>query len=172
MSGTTTEIPNRSAFNAADVCAIARVQPYVLRSWEAEFPQLGVAKTAGGPRIYRRADLEFVLKLKQLLFVDGLTLGGARRKLEEEHGPKDDDESATSLDAAITGDVRARLASVKKGLRAVLELLSRNGTGGAGPGAPAARAGVGGSPGRRERRAAPKNGTKRGQKATSRRPRG
>src|SRR4029078_8372598 len=79
------QIPNRSLFRQPEVCEIAQVQPYVLRSWEAEFPDLGVAKTEGGPRVYRRADLEFVLRIKHLLFVEGLTLAGARRKLVDEH---------------------------------------------------------------------------------------
>src|ERR687891_136885 len=48
------EIPNRSLFRPPEGCEIAKVQPYVLRSWEAEFPDLGVAKTAGGARVYRR----------------------------------------------------------------------------------------------------------------------
>src|SRR5580765_2261706 len=69
------EIPNRSLFRQPEVCEIARIQAYVLRSWEAEFPDLGVAKTEGGPRVYRRADVERVLRLKHLLFVEGLTLG-------------------------------------------------------------------------------------------------
>ena len=80
----TPEIPNRSLFRQPEVCEIARIQAYVLRSWEAEFPDLGVAKTAGGPRVYRRADVERVLRIKHLLFVEGLTLAGARRKLVEE----------------------------------------------------------------------------------------
>src|SRR5258708_37768534 len=49
------EIPKRALFKAAEVCDLAKVQPYVLRSWEAEFPELGVAKSAGAPRVYRRA---------------------------------------------------------------------------------------------------------------------
>ena len=83
----TIQIPNRSLFRQPEVCEIAQVQPYVLRSWEAEFPDLGVAKTEGGPRVYRRGDVERVLRIKHLLFVDGLTLAGARRKLQEEQGP-------------------------------------------------------------------------------------
>src|ERR671929_1280197 len=81
------QIPNRSLFRQPEVCEIAQVQPYVLRSWEAEFPDLGVAKTAGGPRVYRKSDVERVLRLKHLLFVEGLTLAGARRKLSEEQQP-------------------------------------------------------------------------------------
>ena len=73
---TTLAIPNRPVFRAQEVCELADVQAYVLRSWEAEFPDLGVAK-ATGPRVYRRADVELVLRIKHLLFVDGLTLAGA-----------------------------------------------------------------------------------------------
>ena len=60
------------------------MQPYVLRSWEAEFPALGIAKAAGGPRVYRRTDVEQVVRIRHLLLVEGLTLAGARRRLEEE----------------------------------------------------------------------------------------
>ena len=78
------EIPNQSLFRQAEVCEIASVQPYVLRSWEAEFPDLGVSKSQGAPRVYRRQDVERVLRIKHLLFAEGLTLAGARRKLQEE----------------------------------------------------------------------------------------
>src|ERR1043166_1146691 len=81
------EIPNRALFKAAEVCELAKVQPYVLRSWESEFPELGVARTSGGPRVYRRADVEQVLRIKHLLLVEGLTLAGARRKLEDAAAP-------------------------------------------------------------------------------------
>jgi len=83
----TVVIPNRPAFRAQEVCEIAEVQPYVLRGWEAEFPDLGVAKAPNGPRVYRRADVERVLKLKHLIQVEGLTLAGARRRLDEEGEP-------------------------------------------------------------------------------------
>src|SRR5258707_12507721 len=88
------EIPRRALFKAAEVCDLVKVQPYVLRSWETEFPTLGVAKTAGGPRVYRRTDVEQVLRIKPLLLVDGLTLAGARRRLEEEGTPIAENEPA------------------------------------------------------------------------------
>ena len=78
------EIPNRALFRQPEVCEIASIQPYVLRSWEAEFPDLGVVKAEGGARVYRRADVERVLRIKQLLYGEGLTLAGVRRKLTEE----------------------------------------------------------------------------------------
>jgi DNA-binding transcriptional MerR regulator len=118
------EIPNRSLFKAPEVCEIAQVQPYVLRSWEAEFPDLGVAR-GGGQRVYRRADVERVLRIKQLLFVEGLTLAGARRRLEEENGTTDAD--SPSLDELLGADARERIADVRQGLRWILELLATNG---------------------------------------------
>jgi DNA-binding transcriptional MerR regulator len=123
MPVSTVEIPNRSLFRQPEVCEIAHIQPYVLRSWEAEFPDLGVAKTAGGPRVYRRADLERVLRIKHLLFVDGLTLAGARRKLDAEQGPPADADTG-DLDALLGSDVRERLREVKRGLRELQVMLS------------------------------------------------
>src|SRR5262245_53853043 len=119
------EIPNRALFKAAEVCDILNVQPYVLRSWEAEFPELGVAKTAGGPRIYRRADVEQVARIKHLLLVEGLTLAGVRRKLEEESAPVAADEPA--IEELIGRNAKERLTAVKRGLRSILDLLGLNG---------------------------------------------
>ncbi len=118
------EIPKRALFKAAEVCDLTKVQPYVLRSWEAEFPELGVAKTAGGPRVYRRADVQQVLRIKHLLLVEGLTLAGARRKLEEEGAPVGAD--APVIDELIGQNARERLTVVKRGLQSILDLLARS----------------------------------------------
>ena len=69
-------------FKATDVCELAQLQPYVLRSWEKEFPGIGVQK-ADGQRLYRQSDVDQVLRIKQLVFTEGLTLSGARRRLDE-----------------------------------------------------------------------------------------
>jgi DNA-binding transcriptional MerR regulator len=116
------DIPNRALFKAAEVCDLVQVQPYVLRSWEAEFPDLGVAKAAGGPRVYRRADVEQVVRIKHLLLVEGLTLAGVRRRLIEESTPVGADEPL--LDELIGENARQRLTEVKRGLQSILELLS------------------------------------------------
>jgi DNA-binding transcriptional MerR regulator len=120
-------IPKRSLFRAPEVCEIAQVQPYVLRSWEAEFPDLGVARSAGATRVYRRSDLERVLRLKQLLFVEGLTLAGARRRMQEDHGELAAD-AGPSLEELIGRDVRERVASVRDSLRSLLQMLSGAGS--------------------------------------------
>lgn len=116
------QIPRRALFKAAEVCDLVKVQPYVLRSWEAEFPALGVSKSEGGPRIYRRSDVEQVLRIKHLLLDEGLTLAGARRRLEEDEAPVAADEPA--IDELFGRNARERLTAVKRGLKAILELLS------------------------------------------------
>ena len=99
------------------------MQPYVLRSWEAEFQDLGVSKTQGGPRVYRKADVERVLKIKHLLFVEGLTLAGARRRLQEEQGTPAPE--AAALDDLLTSDARERILSVRQSLRELSAMLAQ-----------------------------------------------
>jgi DNA-binding transcriptional MerR regulator len=125
------DIPNRSLFRQPEVCEIASIQPYVLRSWEAEFPDLGVAKTQGGPRVYRRADVERVLRIKQLLYGEGLTLAGVRRKLtEEQPQAAATDPNLAGIAELLGDDARERIMSVKRGLRELAVMLAKA------PGAP------------------------------------
>jgi len=114
--------PRQERLKAADVCQIAQVQPYVLRSWEAEFPDLG-QQTASGPRIYGRADVERVLRIRELVYVEGLTLAGARRRLEESSTSA----ATTPVDDFVLVDeqTRARIRSVREGLQGVFDLLNR-----------------------------------------------
>jgi DNA-binding transcriptional MerR regulator len=120
---TAAEIPNRSLFKAPEVCQIAGVQPYVLRSWETEFPDLGVARKDGAPRVYRRSDVERVLQIKHLVFGEGLTLAGARRRLSEQ--PRVEETDDLPIDELFGRDARERLVRVRETLREVLQLLSR-----------------------------------------------
>jgi len=118
------EIPNRALFKASEVCDIAGVQPYVLRTWESEFPDLGVSKSAGGARVYRRSDVERVLHIKQLVFADGLTLAGVRRRIDEAAPPVLEEEEAAPIRELLGRNARERLAEVKRGLVSILEMLN------------------------------------------------
>jgi DNA-binding transcriptional MerR regulator len=113
-------------FRAAEVCDIAQVQPYVLRSWEKEFPGIGVQKSVDSPRLYRQADVDQVLLIKRLVFNEGLTLSGARRKLEEtaSRTPAEVDSEVAEVLDALASDARTRIAYVRDGLRSILQLLS------------------------------------------------
>jgi DNA-binding transcriptional MerR regulator len=113
-------------YKAADVCELAQLQPYVLRSWEKEFPGIGVQKSAETPRLYRQSDLDQVLRIKELVFGEGLTLAGARRRLEQTVPVPQrvsDAEVAEVLDA-LASDARTRIAHVRDGLRSILKVLS------------------------------------------------
>ncbi len=118
-------IPNRAVFRSQEVCELAEVQAYVLRTWEAEFPDLGVSKVPNGPRVYRRADVERVLKIKHLMFVDGLTIAGVRRRLSEE-GARPQGDSVADADVAAMLDeaTRQELQNVRRGLHWILDVLS------------------------------------------------
>jgi DNA-binding transcriptional MerR regulator len=117
--------PKRELFKAAEVCEVVQLQPYVLRSWEAEFPKIGQVPAAGGPRVYRRADIQMVLRIKQLVFEEGLTLSGARRRLEEETDRENG--SGIMVDDVLGDHVRERLKTVKTGLQSILTMLSKEG---------------------------------------------
>jgi DNA-binding transcriptional MerR regulator len=113
-------------FRAQEVCDLAQVQPYVLRSWEKEFPGIGIQKSDDSPRLYRQADVDQVLLIKRLVFNDGLTLAGARRKLEETapRTPAEVDHEVAEVLDALASDARTRIAYVRDGLRSILNLLS------------------------------------------------
>ena len=123
VTDTPVEIPDRAAFRAAEVCEIVQIPPYVLRSWEKEFPGLGAAARPGGPRIYRRSDVEQILRIKQLVFVEGLTLAGVRHRIAGD--PAEEDETPIdAATAAVAADVRSRVGEARRELRALLEMLS------------------------------------------------
>jgi DNA-binding transcriptional MerR regulator len=71
-------------FKIGDVCKQADVQPYVLRYWETEFPALAPDKTGGGQRTYTQQDIDVILRIKELLYTEGFTIAGAKKKLEAE----------------------------------------------------------------------------------------
>jgi DNA-binding transcriptional MerR regulator len=80
-------IPDRLYFKIGDVARICRVEPYVLRFWETQFPQLKPNKSGTGQRLYRRRDVEQVLEIQRLLHKEGFTIPGARHALESGSRP-------------------------------------------------------------------------------------
>ena len=80
------KIPDKLYFKLAEVLKLAAVQPYVLKYWETEFPQLASGKQESGQRVYTRQDLDVILRIKKLLYEDGYTISGAKKQLEGETG--------------------------------------------------------------------------------------
>ncbi len=113
-------------YKAGEVCELVQVQPYVLRSWEKEFPGIGIQKSPESPRLYRQSDLEHVQRIKQLVFGEGLTVAGARRRLEETMPATSRTSASDVADVleALSADARSRIAHVRDGLREIRSLLS------------------------------------------------
>jgi DNA-binding transcriptional MerR regulator len=77
-------IPDKLYFRIGEVAHLCRLPAYVLRFWETEFPQLKPVKSSTGQRMYRKRDVESVVRIKKLLYEDGFTIAGARTQLREE----------------------------------------------------------------------------------------
>jgi DNA-binding transcriptional MerR regulator len=109
-------------YKIGEVCKLADVQPYVLRYWETEFPQLAPNKSGGGQRLYTRREIDTVLRIKELLYRDGFTIAGAKKKLEEGDAPEPV-AVAEAPSPERNSDVARALATVKKELTAILRML-------------------------------------------------
>jgi len=81
-------IPDKLYFRIGEVAEICKLPAYVLRFWETEFPQLKPSKSSTGQRMYRKRDVEFVLRIKRLLYEEGFTIAGARAQLKSESGTR------------------------------------------------------------------------------------
>ena len=99
MKKSLNDIPDKLFFRISEVAKLAGVEPYVLRFWESEFTILTPEKNRGGWRVYRRKDVERILEIKRLLYEEGYTIEGARRKLSPRHS-NDEEPPPTPQDAA------------------------------------------------------------------------
>ena len=117
-------IPDKLYFRIGEVAALCRLPAYVLRFWESEFPQLKPVKSSTGQRMYRRRDVESVLRIKQLLYEQGFTIVGARQQLRAEAKP-DKGQAAIPFPAQSSAEIQ----HIRQGLREILNLLSTRRTG-------------------------------------------
>ena len=77
-------IPQKIFFRIGEVCELIKVQPHVLRYWETEFPMLAPQKNRAGQRVYRRKDVEMVMRIRDLLYEEKFTIAGAKKRLLDE----------------------------------------------------------------------------------------
>ena len=71
-------------YKIGEACKILAIQPYVLRYWETEFPFLSPNKSKSGQRVYSDREIEVIRRIKELLYEEGYTIAGAKKKLEGE----------------------------------------------------------------------------------------
>jgi DNA-binding transcriptional MerR regulator len=77
------QIPDKLYFKIGEVAELTGVKTHVLRYWESEFSLFRPSKSRSNQRLYRRKDVEYVLRIKDLLYNQGFTIAGARKKLRE-----------------------------------------------------------------------------------------
>ena len=112
-------IPDKLYFRIGEVASLCRLPAYVLRFWEAEFPQLKPVKSSTGQRMYRKRDVECVMRIKKLLYEDGFTIAGARTQLREEIKS---DRSQSALPFPLKPAVN--VAYLRHELQEILHILS------------------------------------------------
>jgi len=120
-SGKTSDIliPEKLYFRIGEVARLCRLPAYVLRFWETEFPQLKPVKSSTGQRMYRRRDVENVVRIKQLLYEQGYTIAGARQHLRDE-GKGDKKQVTLPFMASSPADLR----HIRQGLKDILAILA------------------------------------------------
>jgi DNA-binding transcriptional MerR regulator len=117
-------IPDKLYFRIGEVANLCRLPAYVLRFWESEFPQLKPVKSSTGQRMYRKRDVESVLRIKQLLYEQGFTISGARQQLRAEN-KSDKTQSAIPFPSHSPSEIQ----HIRQGLREILSMLSARRTG-------------------------------------------
>ena len=120
-SGTTSDvlIPEKLYFRIGEVARLCRLPAYVLRFWETEFPQLKPIKSSTGQRMYRKRDVENVVRIKRLLYEEGYTIAGARQHLRDE--VKSD---KTQVTLPFPTRAPATLENIRQGLQEILTILA------------------------------------------------
>jgi DNA-binding transcriptional MerR regulator len=112
-------VPDKLYFRIGEVSRLCELPSYVLRFWETEFSQLKPVKSSTGQRMYRRKDVESVLKIKKLLYEEGFTIVGARQQLRAEVKV---DKKQNPL--PFPSHPVPELKYIRQGLREILTMLS------------------------------------------------
>lgn len=115
-----TPVPDKLFFRIGEVAELTGVPPYVLRYWESEFKLLRPRKNHAGQRVYRKHDVQLVLRIKGLLYEDRLTLEGAKKRLQQESRQRNQQLELPGQDpqvAAALREIRRRLEAMRQVLR-------------------------------------------------------
>jgi DNA-binding transcriptional MerR regulator len=115
-----TRLPDKIYFKIGEVSEIVGVEPYVLRYWETEFDLLKPSKAPSRHRLYKKRDVELLLDIKRLLYSEGFTIEGARKKLKENKKEEKDQMKLPLSDLKY----KNALVKIKKELEALRKLLS------------------------------------------------
>ncbi|MEM9553273.1 MAG: MerR family transcriptional regulator [Acidobacteriota bacterium] len=114
-------------YKIGEACRLLDVQPYVLRYWETEFPFLSPSKSRSGQRTYSEREIEIIRRVKELLYDEGYTIAGAKKKLEAELAASPDGRPQAGADVApveaaprVDNASRERLQTLRDGVEVAL----------------------------------------------------
>lgn len=119
------EVPDKLFFKIGEVAEIAGIKPHVLRFWEEEFGLPKPIKSRTGHRVYRQKDVETVLQIRKLLYEEGYTISGAKKKLFHKNKLMAE-EIKSARTAEIGDDKLSLLSNLKANLRSILDILENN----------------------------------------------
>lgn len=111
-------IPDKLYFKIGEVCELTGIKQHVLRYWEAEFPLLHPQRASSRQRLYRRSDVENILRIKRLLKEEGFTISGAKKLLAREQRGEPEE-------VAVEPGELPSVATVMQGIRQELQELKR-----------------------------------------------
>jgi len=126
MSHDRPDLSRKLYYTIGEVAEITGVKAHVLRYWESEFPHLRPRKDRGGARRYRRADIEQLLEIRELLYEQGYRIAGARQVLEERRRGQPTAGQSPSGQLALGFeqlDRPAQLAEIRRELEEVRDLI-------------------------------------------------
>lgn len=108
------ELQNKMYYSISEVAEMVGVEPYVLRFWEKEFPQIKPRKNRAGNRAYQPKDIDKVRHIKKLLYEDGFTIDGARNFLKKESRHTAPEPQAENKAKELIRDIRREIEELLK----------------------------------------------------------
>jgi DNA-binding transcriptional MerR regulator len=119
-------LPDRPYFKIGEAARLCGVKPYVLRYWETEFKSLKPEKTRSQQRLYRRSDVELLLKIRHLLYDKRYTIEGARTRLRGEgQRGEGEDQGPVEVPAPAAPTIsRETLQKIKQGLADLIRICA------------------------------------------------
>ncbi len=114
---------DRLYYRIGEVSRITGLKPHVLRYWESEFKVIKPHKGGSLQRLYRRKDLDLILKIKKLLYEEGFTIAGAKKKIREVERLENKQLKLKLVENKSNGKDHELLASVKEELKGIKRML-------------------------------------------------
>jgi DNA-binding transcriptional MerR regulator len=118
-------LPPKLYYRIGEVAELVGVEPHVLRYWEREFRTIRPAKSARGQRVYSRRDVESLMRVRELLYAEGFTIAGAKKRLQHGAEPEADKPGEGERPQDDRGRTRETLLALRAEIEAFLAELGR-----------------------------------------------